>query len=82
MPSGEPFGFVLSVEKNSPAYYAGIRGLTPRNMFSLPVLGDIIIKVNGIPVNSEGDFLQAVDLKTSGDIVELTIRRCLIGKNK
>lgn len=68
---------VLSVDKNSPADFAGVRGITQRNIFTLPSVGDVIVKVNGIPVNSESDFLQAIDLNSAGDIVELMIRRAL-----
>lgn len=70
----------LSVDKNSPADYAGIRPITrapnaavfPTTSFTL---GDIITKVDGVPVNAWDYFLQAqaIDQQAQGDILELTV---------
>jgi len=40
-------------------------------------LGDVIIKVNGINVESEGDFLAAIDQNVAGDTVDLRVLRLL-----
>jgi S1-C subfamily serine protease len=68
---------VVGIEKNSPADFAGIRCTTFKNSFSSESfsLGDVITKVNGLPVNSEADLLQAIDLNYLGDIIELTLSR-------
>ena len=73
---------VLKVQKNSPADYAGIRGISTSGNFLFavdrPIIGDIILKVNGILVNSEADFLNNIDqAKVKGDTVELTVLRNL-----
>lgn len=65
---------ISSVEPNSPAELAGLRGLKSASMLNIS-LGDVIIKVNGISVKSEEDFLAAIDLNVAGDTIDLRVLR-------
>jgi S1-C subfamily serine protease len=62
--------------------HVGIRGISnfQGGSFVFPGdrPGDVILKVNGIAVNTEADFLNNIDqAKVSGDVVELTVMRNL-----
>lgn len=66
---------VLSVSPGSAAALAGIRGISNKG-FSI-VLGDVIVNVNGKIINSEADFLAAMDNSRSGDTVNMTVLRTI-----
>ena len=67
---------VLSVVPGSAADHAGLRGVTRRDFtFSSFALGDIIVAVNGMRVDSEADFLRAIDEKVVGDTIEMRVLR-------
>jgi S1-C subfamily serine protease len=69
---------ILNVEPGTPAEYAGLRGLSSKSSSLLNIsLGDVIIKVNGINVESEGDFLAAIDQNVAGDTIDLRVLRLL-----
>lgn len=65
---------VVSVVPGSPAANAGIRGIS-RNAFSSMTLGDIVISVDGVRVDSEADFLRAIDGNLIGDTITLGVLR-------
>ena len=65
---------VVNVVPGSAAEFAGIRGIT-RNSFSTISLGDIITAVNNVRVDSEADFLRAIDGNVVGDTITMTVMR-------
>lgn len=70
---------VLRVRKGSPADFAGIRGLTEQSGFGVaPLVGDVISHVNGYRVDSEADYLQAMDRSVAGGVIEVTVMRNLV----
>lgn len=65
---------VLRVDENSPAERAGIRGLFQQPDGSL-VIGDIVLEINGKPVNSGAEFEAQLSRYRAGVTIELTILR-------
>ena len=65
---------MVNITPGSPADFAGIRGIT-RNSFSTISLGDIIIAVGDVRVDSEADFLRAIDGNVGGDTISMTVMR-------
>ena len=63
------------VQEGSQAAKAGLRGTTLDRLAGIPTLGDIIVAVDGKPVDSPVDLLRAFQQKQPGDTVELTVRR-------
>ena len=73
------FGGILitSVDAGSPAFQAGLRGIS-RSQFLAPIaLGDIIVAVEGRTVRTEADFLMIMDGRFPGETLELTILRSI-----
>ncbi|WP_298815260.1 S1C family serine protease [Chloroflexus sp.] len=69
---------VGSVQPNSPAAQAGLRGGTTTETYrGLPVQigGDIILACNGIPIFSSDQLIGLLDQFTVGDRVTLTLQR-------
>lgn len=70
---------VVSVVRGSPAERAGIRGAQRQvtlGRYRIPVDGDIITAVNGVPVRNLEELTVYLETKTVvGDIVELTVIR-------
>jgi S1-C subfamily serine protease len=64
---------VIRVPEGSPANKAGLKGLskTPRGF----ALGDVIVQIGDAKVESYDDFYNALDLRKSGDKVDVTVRR-------
>jgi 2-alkenal reductase len=63
---------------NSPAARAGLQGSTGRRQISgqtMPVGGDVILEVDGEPIDDFTDLLTTVAFKQPGETVELTILR-------
>jgi S1-C subfamily serine protease len=60
---------ILEVPKTSPAYNAGLRGIINGT------LGDVLVGLNSIPVNSTNDLLAALDKYKPGDHVKLHVLR-------
>jgi len=72
---------VLRIRKGSPADFAGIRGLAEQSGFgAAPLVGDVISHINGQRVDSEADYLQAMDQSVSaeGGVIEMTVLRNLL----
>lgn len=65
---------VLDVPTNSPAYKAGMRG-TRRTESGLIEIGDIIIKVENMKINTEADLFAALESFKPGDVVKVTVNR-------
>lgn len=65
---------VLDVPTNSPAYKAGMRG-TRRTESGLIEIGDIIIKVENMKINSEADLFAALEAFKPGDVVQVIVNR-------
>ena len=65
---------MLVVPTGSPAFKAGMRG-TRRTESGLIEIGDIIIKVDDSPINTEADLFSALETKKPGDIVKVTVNR-------
>lgn len=60
-----------SVRPRSPAAAAGLRGLNPRN----GALGDVILAVNGVPIDSLSRFAAELDRIGVNQYAELTVLR-------
>ena len=65
--------FVRSVQPNSPAAQAGIRGLQRAN--DDIVLGDIILSIDGEKVEEQDDLYRILDRKKIGDTVPVELFR-------
>jgi len=65
---------VLDVPTDSPAYKAGMKG-TRRTEYGLVEIGDIITKVNNIPINKEADLFEALEKFKPGDRVDVVVNR-------
>ncbi|GFH55736.1 hypothetical protein CTEN210_12212 [Chaetoceros tenuissimus] len=65
---------VLDVPVNSPAYKAGMRG-TRRNEMGLIEIGDIIVKIEDMKINTEADLFQALEMYKPGDVVQVKVMR-------
>jgi S1-C subfamily serine protease len=67
---------VQSVQKGTPAEKAGIHGgtITTENG-QVAVGGDIIVGVNGKPVNSSEELSNAIGAKKPGDVVRIELKR-------
>lgn len=65
---------VLDVPPNSPAYKAGMRG-TRRTESGLIEIGDIIVKIEDMKINTEADLFQALESFQAGDVVKVTVNR-------
>ena len=69
---------IQQVEPGSPAAEAGLRGPTRRaiaGVYQIGIGGDLIIAVDGNPVESNDALLRALNRKRVGDTLELTIYR-------
>ena len=61
---------ILDVPKNSPAYKAGMVGLS-RDSYGRLILGDIITGINGKPVRDQGDLFDVLDTLSVGSTVTI-----------
>merc|ERR1712232_397275 len=67
---------VAQIVPNSPAVVAGLEATTQSSAGSL-VLGDLVTAVNGEPVKQAEDLISAIEEKTEGETVFLTVlRKC------
>ncbi|RMG39734.1 MAG: PDZ domain-containing protein [Candidatus Dadabacteria bacterium] len=65
---------IVDVLKGSPAAKAGLKP-TVQNVFGEIVLGDIIVALNGKPINNTNDLYRILDNLKVGDTVRLTVER-------
>lgn len=65
---------VLDVPQGSPAEKAGLKG-TRRTETGLVEIGDIIIQVGGVIINTEANLFQALETFQPGDIVDIKVLR-------
>lgn len=65
---------VSTIDRDSPAHKAGIRGAV-FNEFSEEELGDIILAIDGKPVSTADEFNAIIDTYPVGDDVDLTLFR-------
>jgi S1-C subfamily serine protease len=66
---------IQRIEPGGPAAQAGLRGLVVNQQTGEGTPGDLIVAVDGKPVNSPPEFAQAVAQHKIGDKVKLTIER-------
>jgi S1-C subfamily serine protease len=68
-------GIIISyVDEKGPAAKAGLKGMT-QDQYGRIYLGDIILAVDGQPVNSLDDIYQILEQKKVGESVEVKYRR-------
>ena len=67
---------VLDVPEGSPAANAGLKG-TRRTEAGLIEIGDIILKVGDMIINTESDLFAALEDRKPGDKVEITVGRAV-----
>lgn len=65
---------ILSVIPDGPADKAGIRGLRRERRGNM-LLGDLVIEIDGKPVNSAEELAAAIDQHKMGDIIRLTLQQ-------
>ncbi len=65
---------ILEVKPGTPASQAGLRGLR-RTDSGIIEIGDIIIAVEGKPIENEGDLFRAIEAYEPGDVVKVTVNR-------
>ncbi len=65
---------VLDVPQGSPAEKAGLKG-TRRTETGLVEIGDIIIQVSDVVINTEANLFQALETFQPGDTVEVRVLR-------
>jgi S1-C subfamily serine protease len=68
---GIPVG---EVQRGTPAEQAGLEG-PRRNRYGRVVLGDVIVAVDGEPLDSRGELLDLFEAKGVGETVTLTLER-------
>lgn len=72
---------VLDVPEGSPAAQAGLKG-TRRTESGLIEVGDIIVKVGDVVINTESDLFAALEDRKPGDVVEVTVGRAVASDNE
>ncbi|MCL6506578.1 MAG: PDZ domain-containing protein, partial [Bryobacteraceae bacterium] len=75
---GEGGALIVSVEPGSAAAEAGLRGARTSvivGRYEIPVGGDLIMAVDGRPIDSQNALSRALARKRPGDTAELTIYR-------
>jgi len=65
---------ILDVKPGTPASQAGLKGLK-RTDSGIIEIGDIIIAIEGTPIEKEGDLFKAIESFEPGDVVKLTVDR-------
>jgi S1-C subfamily serine protease len=65
---------ILDVPPSSPAFVAGLRG-TRRTESGLIEIGDIIIKVEDKPIDTESDLFEVLEGFKPGDRIRITVNR-------
>jgi len=65
---------ILEVKPGTPAAAAGLKGLR-RTDSGIIEIGDIIIAVEGVSIEKEGDLFKAIEEYKPGDTVKVTVNR-------
>lgn len=65
---------VLEVPTGSPAFKAGMKG-TRRTESGLIEIGDIIVKIEDMKINTEADLFAGLESFKPGDVVKVTVNR-------
>lgn len=65
---------ILEVKPGTPAAQVGLRGLR-RSESGIVEIGDIIIAIESIPIENEGDLFRSIESYEPGDVVRVTINR-------
>jgi len=65
---------ILEVKPGTPAAQAGLRGLK-RTDSGIIEIGDIVIAIEGNPIEKEGDLFKAIESFEPGDVVKVTVNR-------
>jgi S1-C subfamily serine protease len=65
---------ILEVKPGTPAAQAGLRGLR-RTESGIVEIGDIIIAIEDIPIENEGDLFRSIESFEPGDLVTVTVDR-------
>ncbi|KAL7537074.1 hypothetical protein ACHAXR_007566 [Thalassiosira sp. AJA248-18] len=68
---------ILEVKPGTPAAAAGLRGLK-RTDTGIIEIGDIIIAIEGNPIEKEGDLFKSIESFEPGDVVKVTVNRAEI----
>ncbi|MEZ4438118.1 MAG: trypsin-like peptidase domain-containing protein [Polyangiaceae bacterium] len=66
---------VLAVQPGSAAEKAGIRPVKRDPQTGRIVIGDIILAIDGIPIQKQKDLFKALDEKVVGDVVKVSVER-------
>ena len=65
---------ILDVKPNTPAAQVGLRGLR-RSESGIVEIGDIIIAIENMSIENEGDLFRSIESYEPGDVVRVTINR-------
>ena len=65
---------ILEVKPGTPAAQVGLRGLR-RSESGIVEIGDIIVAIESIPIENEGDLFRSIESYEPGDVVRVTINR-------
>jgi S1-C subfamily serine protease len=65
---------ILEVKPNTPAAQVGLRGLR-RSESGIVEIGDIIIAIENMSIENEGDLFRSIESYEPGDVVRVTINR-------
>ena len=77
---GIPKGIlILDVRPGTPAASAGLRGLR-RTEGGIVDIGDIIVAIEDVPIENEGDLFRSIESFEPGDVVSVTVDRPEIGE--
>ena len=75
IPKGIP---ILEVKPGTPAADAGLRGLR-QTEGGIVEIGDIIVAIENVPIENEGDLFRSIESFEPGDVVSVTVDRPEIG---
>jgi S1-C subfamily serine protease len=68
-------GIIISyVDEKGGAAEAGLKGMT-QDQYGRIYIGDVLLSVDGQPVNNLDDIYQVIDKKKIGDLVDVSYRR-------
>lgn len=77
---GQKGVLVLEVPKGTPAEKAGLKSTIRDRKGGSLILGDIVVGIDGNPVENYSDLLNVLDGKRPGDVIEVELLRSQNGK--